>query len=244
MTLGLGSRLAHAIGRARATIVIPALGVLVLAGCGGGGSSTSTGTGAQEPGSGANAQQTVSGITPSSTASHPSTSRVLLGRPPARPYRVPSGREHARPEHAGPAPTSRGHETLEAIGSAASGSEKTQIASAVRRYYAAYTAGDGARACALASKSLVMAIAGQIAKLVVGKVESCAAALSALGKRMAAGKRSELMGLRVTDVRVEGSRGFAFIKSRAIPYGVMPLHREAGVWKVDQYEATTLLPPR
>jgi hypothetical protein len=201
--------------------LLVALG-LALQGCGSGGSSATVP--AQHTGVSAVASSTVAPPTP------------LVVKPGVATHRAPS-----RPHAAATAHARKGHETLQTYGDAAAGAQRAQIASVVERYYAAYIAGDGGRACALASKALVRTITGELAKGILGKRGGCSAVLSALGRRLPAVERAELEGLRVTSARIEGSHGLAFIASRAIPYGVMAVDRQAGVWRVDRYEATTLL---
>jgi hypothetical protein len=86
-------------------------------------------------------------------------------------------------------------------------------------------------------------ITGDVARRTVGKGADCASVASALGKRMGGELAAESQGLRVTNLRVQGSRGYAFIQADRFPYGLMPMYREGGVWKVGQYTATTLMRP-
>jgi hypothetical protein len=120
-------------------------------------------------------------------------------------------------------------------GYAPGGAEERAVAALVDRYYAAGTAGDGARACSMLLPSLAGAVPsdyGQApgpAYLRGGK--TCAAIMALLFRHY----RRQLAGpTTVTGVRVENGQTYALLGSTTMPASAIIVQSEGGSWKVAQ----------
>ena len=123
-------------------------------------------------------------------------------------------------------------ESVRSYGTKADADAETAIATAVKDFYAAKSAGDGAQACALLARPARKALIDTLAQS--GRLEGkgCPAVLSSLLADQAPQYREGIAGVEVTGARVEGDRGLALIEIEAIPEEVIPVRREDGSWKV------------
>jgi hypothetical protein len=123
---------------------------------------------------------------------------------------------------------------ISAYGQAASTADEHAIAAVVKRYYAAASTSDGAKACPLMYSTLAEAIPedyGQPPGPAYARGKTCAVVLS----KMFAHSHSKLAeGFAVTGVRVEGKEARALLGSRTSPARFVVVTRERGVWKIDE----------
>lgn len=134
---------------------------------------------------------------------------------------------------------------LDIYGKTASKRDTQVVTDAVKSYYAAAVAEDGAKACLLLSSGLLEGltvaphpVAGQSAPS-VGK--TCAASLSELYKRQhTLLMEDEPATMVVISVHLKGSVGMAEVGFRRMPEGELLLQREAGTWKVDALFASPM----
>lgn len=178
---------------------------------------------------------TASPATPTATTALPPTPAATTGTAATKPVPSPGGGpsssgagtgsaipRHARYPH--------GDTSIQTYGKAAGESDKQAVAAAVKRYYAALAAGDGATACRLlssgVSRFIVQQLVGQSPSL---RVKGCSGILSALISRRAAASQATV---EVIGVRIKQDRGFALLRSKRIPSGEIAVEREGGVWKL------------
>lgn len=110
-------------------------------------------------------------------------------------------------------------------------SDLRAVSVAVKRYYAAALAGDGARGCALLERTLAKAIAEDAAH---GGGSTCATALSRLFQNQHRYLSAEQPATMViTGVRIEGDVALTTLGFKRTPEGEMILQREGGGWKLD-----------
>ena len=109
---------------------------------------------------------------------------------------------------------------------------KSDIAAAVKDFYAAKAAGDAARACALLAGVTREALVETMARSSAVKGKDCAAIVGRLLTGQEPGYRERIKGVEVTGARVSGDRGLALIDIEAIPEEVIPVRRESGSWRV------------
>jgi hypothetical protein len=121
---------------------------------------------------------------------------------------------------------------LSTYGKKAGGAVKQAVALAVRNYYAAATAGNGAKACSLLAAGLAANLAegqGQSAR-----PKTCTATVLPLfaqeHQRLLADDAATMV---VPAVYVKGNVGLALLGFRAVPEGQILLLREGHAWKID-----------
>jgi hypothetical protein len=109
-------------------------------------------------------------------------------------------------------------------GSEASGAVEKTVALAVKRYYAAAAAEDGARACQLVAFGLASGFGHA----------SCASGLSLLFRQHHAQLVAEdVATMVIISVHLKGDLGVAELGFRAMPRSEILIARERGAWKVD-----------
>jgi hypothetical protein len=123
-------------------------------------------------------------------------------------------------------------ESVRGYGTKADAAAETAIATAVKDFYAAKSAGDGATACALLARPAREALIDTLARS--GRLEGkgCPAILASLLADQDPRYRDRIAGVEVTGARVREDRGLALIEIEAIPEEVIPVRREDGSWKV------------
>jgi hypothetical protein len=123
-------------------------------------------------------------------------------------------------------------ESVRSYGTKADAAAETAIATAVKNFYAAKSAGDGAQACTLLARATREAMIDTLARS--GRLEGkgCPAILTSLLADQAPRYRDGIAGVKVTGARVREDRGLALIEIEAIPEDVIPVRREDGSWKV------------
>jgi hypothetical protein len=123
-------------------------------------------------------------------------------------------------------------ESVRSYGTKADAAAETAIATAVKDFYVAKSAGDSAQACALLARPTREALIDTLAQS--GRLEGkgCPAVLASLLADQAPRYRDRIAGVEVTGARVRGGRGLALIEIEATPEEVIPVRREHGSWKV------------
>jgi hypothetical protein len=129
------------------------------------------------------------------------------------------------------APQSPG-ESVRSYGTKADATAETEIATAVKDFYAAKSAGDGAQACALLARATREAMIDTLAQSGRPEGKGCPAILASLLADQAQQYRDRIAGVQVTGARVREDRGLALIHIEAIPEEVIPMRREDGSWKI------------
>jgi len=119
--------------------------------------------------------------------------------------------------------------SVRTYGTKADAEAEAEIRAAVQDFYAAKSAGDGARACALLARPAREAMVDTLARS--GR-QGCPAILASLLADQDARYRDRIAGVEVTGVRVREDRGLALIEIEATPEDVIPVRREDGSWKV------------
>jgi hypothetical protein len=120
-------------------------------------------------------------------------------------------------------------------GQEASRSDKQAITMLVNRYYAAAAADDGATACSLIYSPLSESVAedyGQAPGPASLQGRTCQVVMSKFFRQVPGQPAAVLATTEVTGVRVLGRKGFALLRSKAIPAGDIPVQRELGTWKI------------
>ena len=135
----------------------------------------------------------------------------------------------ARTEDSGPQSPK---ESVRSYGTKADAAAETAIATAVKDFYAAKSAGDGAQVCTLLASATRKALVETLAGSGEGKGEACSSIVAPLLADQEPGYRDRIAGVQVTGVRVRGDSGLALIKVKATPEDVIPVRRENGSWKV------------
>jgi hypothetical protein len=120
-------------------------------------------------------------------------------------------------------------------GQEASSADRHAITALVKRYYAAAAADDGATACALIYSPLSESVAedyGQAPGPASLQGRTCQVVMSKFFRQVPGQPAAVLATTEVTGVRVKGRRGFALLRSKAVPEGDIPVERELGTWKI------------
>lgn len=134
----------------------------------------------------------------------------------------------------------RDDEPVRRYGRQANPGELRALSLVAKRYYAAAAAGDGAGACSLLEASFARAIPedyGQAPGPIYLRGRTCAAVMSLFF----AHQRSQLStSMRVTAVRIAGSRAYVLLGARREPASYLPLQESAGSWKVTGLIGTAL----
>ncbi len=118
-------------------------------------------------------------------------------------------------------------------GQTANRSDAHAVATLVKDYFAAATAADGRRVCALLFSLLAEAVPedyGRNAGLWFSRGNTCPDVLSKLYRHdhaMVAAPMTIIM------IRINGKRGQALLGSKVVPASALAVKREYGVWKVD-----------
>jgi hypothetical protein len=123
-------------------------------------------------------------------------------------------------------------QSVRSYGTKADAAAESAIATAVKDFYAAKSAGDGARACALLARPTRKALIATLARSGRLKGEGCPAILASLLADQEPGYRDRIARVEVTGARVEKDRGLALMEIEATPEEVIPIRREGGSWKV------------
>lgn len=107
----------------------------------------------------------------------------------------------------------------------------------VKRYFAAAVADDGARACSLIYSLYAETIVETYGQPPAGPPElhgsTCAVVLSKLFRLHHGQLVAEARTLAVTGARADGNRGLVLLRFHGIPAHNLEVHRERGVWKID-----------
>jgi hypothetical protein len=122
-----------------------------------------------------------------------------------------------------------------AYGHPADRRERRAITALVTRYYTAAAADDGVGACTLIYSKLAASVAedyGRPPGPPSLRGSSCHAVMTKLFKQVPDQPPAVLARTRVTDVRTYGGRGFALLRSKAMPHGEIPVIREGSRWTV------------
>lgn len=135
-----------------------------------------------------------------------------------------------------PAPVdSAAAKAITRFGHDAAPGDKQAITALVKRYYAAAAADDGATACALIYSPLSESVAedyGQAPAPASLAGKTCQVVMSKLFRQVPGQASAVLASTEVTGVRVKGMKGYALLRSKAIPEGDIPVERELGVWRI------------
>jgi hypothetical protein len=133
-----------------------------------------------------------------------------------------------------------GDNSIQTFGKAAGEADTQAVTSAVKRYYAAVAAGDGAAACALLSSGLSKSIVQGFGRSPALRGKGCAGILALLFKRQPGKAAESLAAIEVTRVRLKGDRGFALLRSKTMPSGEITVDREGGAWKIGSLIGSSL----
>lgn len=125
-----------------------------------------------------------------------------------------------------------GDNSIQTYGHEAGEADTQAVTAVVKRYYAAVAAGDGATACSLLASALGRSIVQSFGRSPALRGKGCAGIVSLLVKSSPGAPGADLAAVTVTHVRVNGSRGFALLRSKTIPSGEITVDREHGAWKV------------
>jgi hypothetical protein len=121
-------------------------------------------------------------------------------------------------------------ESIRTYGTQADEDTEAAIEMAVKDFYAAKAAGDGAGTCTLLARDARKALVQTISQSGQLKGKGCSAIVSRLLEQQ---KPQLRVGkVEVTGARVEGDRGLALLEIEATPEEVIPVRREGGSWKV------------
>jgi hypothetical protein len=127
-------------------------------------------------------------------------------------------------------------------GHAASAADVQAVTAAVKRYYAAAVAGDGATACSLVYSGLAKrsnfseVVPGAYATASNSSVfrgKTCAQVASLLFELNHQRLTEDVATLEVTGVRVSGAHGLALLAFRRTPERQIAVEHEGGAWKID-----------
>jgi hypothetical protein len=118
-------------------------------------------------------------------------------------------------------------------GQTAGATDRQAITAVVKRYYAAATAGDGQRACAMIIPSLVKAVPedyGQLGPSYLRGGKTCQAVMARLFSHF----HSELTApVAVTGALVNGDHALALLGSARMPASYITLQRQRGGWTIN-----------
>ncbi len=193
-----------------------------------------TACGSADKGAGA-ASQTTSGVsvngettTPSAASATPSTS----GATPSPPSTSQAGRYLKDTNDGDDDPASNDDNVVFDYGHAANAADERAITATLTGYYAAGAAADGAGACKLLYSLIAETIPEEFTSPDL-RGPTCAAVMSKLFKQRRQQLLADNTALKVTRVRVEGSKGLALVNLGKLPEPHMLLHREGGAWRVE-----------
>jgi hypothetical protein len=125
------------------------------------------------------------------------------------------------------------HQAILAFGGTADAADQRAVTIAVKRYYAAAAAGDGARGCSLLVSSLAATVASDYGHTRYLRGGSCAAVLSKLFRRRHAELVADRDTLEVLPARVRGDLIVALLSwTQSSREGQIVLRRERGAWKL------------
>jgi hypothetical protein len=125
-----------------------------------------------------------------------------------------------------------GDNSIQTFGREGGETDRQAVAELVKRYYAAVAADDGAKACSMMSSGLSGSLVSGLGRSPKAHGKGCGAILSLLFKGRGRQAAAGLLAPEVTGVRLRGARGFALLRSKAIPAGEISIVRERGVWKI------------
>ncbi len=155
----------------------------------------------------------------SSSSSSPSSSSASA--PGAASQESAVEREESNPDHVDPSITGYGKQ--------ASSGETAAITTLVKSYYGAISSGQDAKACQLLSPGVRKTLMRLLASA-KRRFTSCAEILPALLGQARSSALSKPAEVEVTSFRVQGDHGFAIVKTKTLPAGVMNVRRINGTW--------------
>jgi hypothetical protein len=129
---------------------------------------------------------------------------------------------------------------VQSLGEPAAGADRAQITAAVKGFYDAYAAVDGAKGCAFltaAARRAVVESFGHSPKL---RGKGCGPALASEMAKVPPQFRKLDRTVEVTGARIKGDRGYALFRSIAVLPSELPIRREGGAWKLDSIVASPL----
>jgi cytoskeletal protein RodZ len=202
-----------------ALLAIALLGLSITA-CGGASSAPQTSSDATTPGS---RTSTVSSAT-STASTSTSTSAGSTQR---------STESHLKDSNDGDDdPASDDDNEILDYGHAASAADKRAITAMVTSYYAAAAADDGIKACSLIYSLVAESIPEENNQ--TSGVQTCASVMSKLFMQHQGQMTTDNASLKVTRVRVEGSKGLALLDFGKTPEPHVLVHSEhSGAWKME-----------
>lgn len=133
-----------------------------------------------------------------------------------------------------------GDTSIQTYGGEAGGADRQAVAALLRGYYTAAAAGDGATACSMMAQGVQLLLVRELGRGVPEKDRNCAAIASELFKMRRGEDGVGLAAPRVTGLRVKGDKGFALLRSKALPNGEIPVVREGGAWKIGALSGSEL----
>lgn len=207
------------------------LGVVLLAlglgACGEGGKPTTATTSSSRPGAGAASSSAPARPAPTNAA--PTTKPSSAGNSVRQGGNQATQSSGSSTERRYP----HGDNSIQTFGHRGGESEQQIVSAVVKRYYAAVAAGDGSAACSLLSSGLAKSITQSFgrAPALRGKAKGCGDILSLLFVHRG-GRPAIDTSVQVTQLRVNGSRAFALLRSKMMPQGEIPMYREGGAWKI------------
>jgi hypothetical protein len=155
------------------------------------------------------------------------------GAAPGTPHSTPSGPPHKDSNDGDNDVEVPDDNVILYYGHAASAADRRAVTTLVQHYYAAAAAADGTKLCTQIYGLIAEAITEEYAQSPASAGKDCAAIMSKLfgqhHKQMAA----DSAALKVTRVRVEGQKGYAFVFFGTVPEPYVTVHREGGAWKIE-----------
>lgn len=119
------------------------------------------------------------------------------------------------------------------FGRAADPAELREALALVRGYYAAATAENGAKACALLDPIIAETVVEKYGESPAVSGRTCAVVMSKLFTNRHALLSAENATLRIPEIRVQGDKGLAILELPTIPeVRKLELHRVDGTWRV------------
>jgi hypothetical protein len=129
-------------------------------------------------------------------------------------------------------PASNDDEAVIDYGHAASPADSNAIATLVKRFYAATNAADGTAICSLVYDVVVEGVPEDYEQSPGSKGATCAEVMTKVFARRRSQTARELGKLRVTRVRVEGTKGLVMIYTGTHPDQYFLVHRQGPAWKM------------
>ncbi len=225
-----------------ALLLAAALAAVGLAACGGGGSGTSTSAASAVSTPAATSSATTPTTTTPVTTSTATTPTATATTPTAT---TKPAETAPRPSTTSTSPSSgsgggaasfrapSGDNSIPDYGSEASPSEREHAATALAAFLRTRANGEWAAACTY----LAAATRTQFERLLGGakaKAGGCARVLAELSKSTAAHAETLTLTAGVAALRVKGTSAFALFYGPKHSKYVMPMHNEAGAWKMSQ----------